>query len=519
MQKLLKILEERLTGQKGHYTLILLDIDFFLRYRLRFSSAACDQMLEQIRRFLPKAAEHAVQGARFIEAGGDEFALLLPGADLEKGVGAAEEIRLAFRRHRFTEGLPAAYRSLRISFSAGVVNFPEDAGDVSTLLHRAITALFMAKALRRNQVFSYRWQIAGGEIRPREHDSDSSRLLYVPDATMHVITGGPGRVGTLKQALPKEQGILWEPQAIAADEQGWVYIADQDSHQIVCCGPLDIFRVAGCGRFGYSGDGGNALSACLNKPTGLWCRKDSLYIADTGNDVVRRISRKDSYMETLAGQGTAGDAGDGGPAGHSLLNKPGGVAVDRECNVYIADIANNRLRCIGRDGTIRPFAGCGRFGYSGDGGDALDAEFQEIYGIGMSAAGDKLYLADYGNHRIRKIDLFSRRIDTIAGCGRPGYSGDGGDAREACLQNPVAVCGDSRGNVFIADAGNQAVRILPAGDKRSFTVAGGVGIGTGRSGEGVRDFALANPNGLAVYQNTLYILDGANNRVCCLQVD
>lgn len=224
-------------------------------------------------------------------------------------------------------------------------------------------------------------------------------------------------------------------------------------------------------------------------------------------------------METLAGQGTAGDAGDGGPAGHSLLNKPGGVAVDRECNVYIADIANNRLRCIGRDGTIRPFAGCGRFGYSGDGGDALDAEFQEIYGIGMSAAGDKLYLADYGNHRIRKIDLFSRRIDTIAGCGRPGYSGDGGDAREACLQNPVAVCGDSRGNVFIADAGNQAVRILPAGDKRIFTVAGGVGIGTGRSGEGVRDFALANPNGLAVYQNTLYILDGANNRVCCLQVD
>ena len=128
MQKLLKILEERLTGQKGHYTLILLDIDFFLRYRLRFSSAACDQMLEQIRRFLPKAAEHAVQGARFIEAGGDEFALLLPSADLEKGVGAAEEIRLAFRRHRFTEGLPAAYRSLRISFSAGVVNFPEDAG-------------------------------------------------------------------------------------------------------------------------------------------------------------------------------------------------------------------------------------------------------------------------------------------------------------------------------------------------------------------------------------------------------
>lgn len=85
------------------------------------------------------------------------------------------------------------------------------------------------------------------------------------------------------------------------------------------------------------------------------------------------------------------------PRGHSLLNKPGGVAVDRECNVYIADIANNRLRCIGRDGTIRPFAGCGRFGYSGDGGDALDAEFQEIYGIGMSAAGDKLYLADYGN--------------------------------------------------------------------------------------------------------------------------
>lgn len=89
MQKLLKILEERLTGQKGHYTLILLDIDFFLRYRLRFSSAACDQMLEQIRRFLPKAAEPAVQGARFIEAGGDEFALLLPSADLEKGVGAA----------------------------------------------------------------------------------------------------------------------------------------------------------------------------------------------------------------------------------------------------------------------------------------------------------------------------------------------------------------------------------------------------------------------------------------------
>lgn len=516
MRKLLKIIKEEVAGRTGRYTLILLDIDFFLRYRLRFSSFACETMLGQIRRFLERAAKNEGSNVRLIDAGGDEFALLLPGANLENGVRTADQIRRAFRRCRFTEGLPEAYRSLRISFSAGVVNFPEDAREGTALLQKAVTALFMAKALRRNQVFSYRWKIGGGGLQLQEDGGNASRVLYAPDAVVRVVAGGPDRIGTLQDAMPREQGLLWEPQAIAADEHGGVYIADQDSHQIVYCGPRDIFRVAGCGHFGYSGDGGSALSACLNKPTGLWCRGDLVYIADTGNDVVRRVSRKDSSIETLAGMGRAGDSGDGGPAARSLLNKPGGVVSDCEGNVYIDDIANNRLRCVGRDGRIRPFAGSGHFGYSGDGGDALNAQFQEIYGIGINGAGDRLFLADYGNHRIREIDLSSGRIDTVAGCGRPGYSGDGGDAREACLHNPVAVCGDAQGNLFIADAGNQAVRILPAGDKRLFTLAGGVGTGTGRPGESVRGFALANPNGLAVYRNTLYILDGANNRLCSI---
>ena len=290
-----------------------------------------------------------------------------------------------------------------------------------------------------------------------------------------------------------------------------MYVADTDNHQVLCLERGRAYPVAGCGVPGYAGDGGPALQARLNKPTAVWARWQRLYIADTGNDVVRQVDLRTGMMYPLAGCGRAGHSGDGGPAAKARLNKPGGVVTDRFGRVYIDDIANNVVRRVESDGTIRTFAGTGEFGFSGDGGPAERACFNEIYGLGIDWAGETLYLADYGNHRIRRIDLASRVISTLAGCGRAEYSGDGGDARWAGLCRPVAVCGDAQGNVFLADAGNSAVRVVTT-DGRIATLLGGLGPGVGQGYSPAR-YALANPNGLAAHRS-LYLLDGANNRLC-----
>lgn len=479
---------------------MLIDVDFFLRYRARFSERDCGHIWAQMRRFVASAfGEGAI--CRF--SSGDEMAVLLPSASREEAAERADRVRRAFRRQNFLPPSLAGYAPLRMSFSAGVVACPQDGVDPDRLSRLAVSALFLAKAGRRNQV-----AVLSTSTGPAQ-----GRRLWDTRLSVQTVLGRWGRVGRVSASVNATQGLLYEPQAVAADGMGRLFVADTDNHQALCLEGGQVFPVAGCGEFGYTGDEGPATRARLNKPTALCVHGQKLLIADTGNDAVREVDLRTGLIRTLVGCGQAGYTGDGGPAAQARLNKPGGVAVDRWGNVYIDDIANNVVRRVLPNGVIEHFAGTGEFGFGGDGGPARQALFNEIYGIGADWRGERLYLADYGNHRVRQIDLASGMVSTIAGTGRAEYSGDKGEAIRAGLCRPVAVCGDAMGNVLIADAGNSAVRIVTP-DGLIFTLAGGLGPGVGRDGP-VTGFALCNPNSLAV-SHSIYLLDGANNRLCRL---
>ena len=182
---------------------------------------------------------------------------------------------------------------------------------------------------------------------------------------------------------------------------------------------------------GYSGDNGPATSAELAGPTGVALdASGNLYIADYGNNRIRKVSPS-GIITTVAGNGTDGFSGDNGPATSAELADPWGVALDASGNLYIADIYNNRIRKVSPSGIITTVAGNGTGGYSGDNGPATSAELYDPSGVALDASGN-LYIADYGNDRIRKVSP-SGIITTVAGNGTVGYSGDNGPATIAEL--------------------------------------------------------------------------------------
>jgi sugar lactone lactonase YvrE len=248
-----------------------------------------------------------------------------------------------------------------------------------------------------------------------------------------------------------------------------------------------IFVVAGNGSPGYNGDGGPATSAEIMNPAGIGVdRVGNLYIADAGNHRVRKVA-VDGAISTVAGNGDAG-----------YLN-PLGAAVDAAGNLYIADAANHRIRKVGLGGAMSTVAGNGISGYSGDGGSATEAGLNYPSGIAVDSAGN-LYIADTYSQRIRKVAV-DGTISTVAGNGNAAYAGDGGPAVEASLYDPVGVAVDVGGNVYIADSGNLRVRKI-GGDGRISTVAGN------------GDAGYLHPTGIAVdAAGSVYIADCRNHRI------
>jgi PKD repeat protein len=268
-----------------------------------------------------------------------------------------------------------------------------------------------------------------------------------------------------------------------------------------------ITTLAGTGTAGFAGDGGQATSAQLNLPTGVAVDgQGNLYIADYVNHRIRKVSS--GIITTVAGTGTAGYSGDGGQATSAQLDYPFGVAVDAQGNLYIADQVNQRIRKVS-GGIITTVAGTGTAGYSGDGGQATSAQLNNPIGVAVDGQGN-LYIADYMNHRIRKVS--SGIITTVAGTGTAGYSGDGGQATSAQLDGPVGVGVDAQGSVYIADQGNQRIRKLSGG---IITTVAGTGT-AGFLGDGgqATSAQLNSPFGVAVDgQGNLYIADASNHRV------
>jgi sugar lactone lactonase YvrE len=301
------------------------------------------------------------------------------------------------------------------------------------------------------------------------------------------------------------------PQGAALDSSGNLYFADVANHRIRKVTPAGlIFTVAGNGTQGYSGDGGPATNAELSNPYSVSLDgSGNLYIVD-GNSRIRVVTPA-GLIATVAGNGAQGYSGDGGPATSAELYDPNSVAVDGSGNLYIADTGNSRIRVVTPAGLISTFAGNGINGYSGDGGLATAAQISDPFGVAVDSSGN-LYIADTNNSRIRKVTP-AGLISTFVGNGVYGYSGDGGSATAAELATPSSLATDSSGNLYIADIGSDRIRKVTAAGIIS-TLAG-TAI-RGYNGDGILATAaeLYDPFGLAIDSTgNLFIADGHNNRI------
>lgn len=267
---------------------------------------------------------------------------------------------------------------------------------------------------------------------------------------------------------------------------------------------------------GFGGDGSSGIAARLWTPEGITLdAAGNLYVADTGNHRVRKIAR-DGRISTVAGNGLLGATGDGGPATDASLNNPRRVAVDTAGNLFISDTGNHRIRKVTTAGTISTVAGVGAEGLSGDGGPATDARFNTPYGLAVDAAGN-LYVADWGNHRVRKIAA-NGVISSVVGGGY-GFGGDGGAAGMARLSFPRDVKLDSAGNLYIADTANARIcKVTTAGVISTF--AGNGQSGRGTDGVPAINSPLGSVSALAFDQSgNLFFTDYGNSIVSKIGVD
>ena len=261
------------------------------------------------------------------------------------------------------------------------------------------------------------------------------------------------------------------PKQLNFDAAGNLYVAETYNscviHKITPSGTVgDV--AGGYDGCGFAGDGGPATSAQMETPRGVVVGGDgSIYIADSGNDRIRKVNPS-GIINTIAGNGVYGFAGDGGSAIKASLAYPTGLALDSAGDLFIADTGNSRIRKLTPQGIITTVAGNGSAGFSGDGGTATSASISFPTGVALDAAGN-LYIADTDNERIRVVTP-AGVISTVAGFGLNGFSGDGGSATAAALSSPSGVVVDKAGDIFIADLGNNRIREVFAG-AASFTAA------------------------------------------------
>jgi len=258
---------------------------------------------------------------------------------------------------------------------------------------------------------------------------------------------------------------LFLPEAIIVDTVGNIYIADAENSRIrkIDATTNIITTFAGNGIVGSTGDNGIATNAELNKPSGLSFDKSwNILIADHNNNKIRKVNITTGIITTIAGSGLSGYTGDNGLAINAELNGPGQIFVDSSDDIIFSDSYNNVIRKIDiSTGIITTIAGTGALGYIGNGGPATNAEFDEPIGLYIDQQ-QNIFIADVGNGAIRKIDGSTGIITTVAGDGTQGYSGNGGPATNAQI-TPDDVYFNSSGDMFIADAGNNCIRKVQSG--------------------------------------------------------
>jgi trimeric autotransporter adhesin len=327
-------------------------------------------------------------------------------------------------------------------------------------------------------------------------------------------TGFPGYTGDSVLATTAK---LTNPYGIFLDSAGNCFIADAGNNVVRKIDTLGVITTlagngygAGLGYGGYNGDGGLATAAELSNPVAVAVDDTgNVYIADQANYLIRKIDTS-HHITTIAGNTAGGYYGDGGPATAAELSYPSGVAIDYIGNIYIADRNNNRIRIIDTTHTIYTYAGTGLGGYTNDNGPATVASLNSPVGIAVD--GNRfLYIADQSNNRIRMIDTFGI-ITTIAGIGTANFSGDGGPATAAELNKPTGVAVDFWGDVYIADNGNMRIRMINTQGIIT-TIAGNGTLGLSGDGGPALSAELHNPSGVAANNYGVWLADNGNDRI------
>lgn len=369
--------------------------------------------------------------------------------------------------------------------------------------------------------------LAAGDVSATPPSTSSAAAPTAPATPPPV-----GTLSTLAYTFPAGSGgSLVNPLGISAFN-GQVYVSNSGDNVLSLLAGGDTTTVAGSLEgIGENGDGGLATAATLTQPAGT--AEDAagdIYIADTEDNVIRRIDAQTGIITRIAGTGVAGDHSRANEATRSELDAPQAVAVNANGDVFVADTVNNQVVEILPNGRILPFAGTGNAGYRGDGEQATRAELTQPTGVAVDSLGN-VYVADAGNNVVRRVDSESGVITTVAGDfaadqangGLGGYSGDGGPATLAQLNSPEGVALDPAGDLFIADRFNNAIREVTP-DGTIFTVVNAAGANGAPPARGAETpgpataSKLAGPAAVAVdaSTDTVYIADTSNNKAAAV---
>jgi DNA-binding beta-propeller fold protein YncE len=306
------------------------------------------------------------------------------------------------------------------------------------------------------------------------------------------------------------------PFAAETDRAGNVYIAEMTGQRVLKVDAKGaLSTVAGTGKKGDGGDGGPATKAEFNGMHNLAVAPNGdLYIADTWNNRVRKIDAKTGQISAFAGTGEKGFSGDGGPAAKAQFGGVYCAALDPKGErLYLADLDNRRIRVIDLGtGVVSTVAGNGKRGVPDDGADAKDAPLVDPRAVAADGKGN-VWVLERSGHALRVVDP-KGKVRTVAGTGKQGFSGDGGDARMAEMNGPKHLCIDREGNVVIADTENHVIRKYLPREGKIVRVAGTGKKGAGGVGGPPDKVELAQPHGVHVdASGTLWIADSSNDRV------
>jgi hypothetical protein len=324
-----------------------------------------------------------------------------------------------------------------------------------------------------------------------------------------------GSVVTAGDGGPAKNAVLSYPKDVAVDNTGNVYLTEGFSEYRLRKVNTNgiITTIAGTGTNGFSGDGGPSTNAKVDFVTAVATDNNgNVYISDMGNRVIRKISTN-GIITTIAGMpGSYGYSGDGGQALSAQLAGPMGITFDAAGNLYFADAGSNVIRKISTTGIITTVAGTGVSGLSGDGGPAISANLNAPHDVAVDASGN-LYIADYGNHVIRKVNASTGIITRIAGTLSDwGFQGDGGAATSAKMRNPYSVAVDATGNIYFSDYSNNRIRKINTSGVISTVVGNGQNatLGDGPDFYGgdygpPQNASIFAPHGIVLVGSTLYL--------------